>query len=205
MGLNAMKRLLILAFCLGAQTGLAQQPARPAPQVKAAPPAAAKVEATCARYASAVAAAYMAYIRVLKSDLPELNENVPDAAAHADKLQALYDKLMEEAQSDDPTALRKLAALEVLGLYSQGRSMHDVTLRKVCMLARLPGDAATLLDAVGCAVMSVDETRRKIQSNRDTARQMMAKAKAKITANAGPADAGRMLHEDVQRGLEGCY
>lgn len=203
---HVLKYISVFMLLLAAAPVLAQQQGRPAPPAGAPKAAPAKPEtAACARYDAAANAAYTGYIRILKQDMPELGDSGADPAAMIEKLQTMYEKLAEEAQAEDVVAYRKVAAIEIFSMTNQRRPMHEMTLKKVCGLAKLPGGAATLLDAVACAVMSVDDTRRKVAANRETARQMMAKAKGMVPAQAGPGDSAQMLLQDVTRGLEGCY
>lgn len=203
---NTLKIIGIFMPLVLCVPSLAQQQGRPAqPAAGQKAPAQKSEPAACSRYQAAADAAYTGYIRILKQDMPELGEQGADPTATIEKLQAMYEKLVDEAQNEDPIAYRKIAAIEIFSMTNQRRPIHEMTLKKVCGLAKLPGEAATILDMVACAVISVDETRRKVSANRDIARQMLAKAKGALPQNASPADGARILLDDATRGLDGCY
>jgi len=202
--LHALLVTAVLAIALPV-VAHAQQPARPAapppPQAAQKPPEPAR----CARYEAATTAAYGAYVRLVKPDVPGLGENGVDQSGLVEKLQELYEKLLEEAQNEDVVALRKAAALEIFGMHVQAKPVLDITRKKVCGLARMPDTPATLLDALTCAVIVSDEARRKEPGNRAIAKEMLAKARTQVPARASLADSARMLFDDVSRGLDGCY
>lgn len=195
---------VMFAAVLASAPALAQTTATP-PARTPAPTAQKPADApACGQFSLAQNAVYAAYIKLVVDELPDPRK-VPDPEQMTRDLEALYARYVAAAQAGDNAAGRKATALEIFGMQMRRQPTADMTQRKLCMLAREGLRDNGLADALACAVSTLDGPRREQPGNRELARQMMDRAKAMVPANANAADVGKMLYEDVARGLAGCY
>lgn len=213
--------LLLTALVALPVSALAQQPATPAnpapgfpstrkplPTVQnkeeQAAKAAAEAAAKCARYDSARNIVYAAAIKSVLPEMPQPGQG-SDPAAMQQEVQTAYEKYEAEARTGDIGALRKMTAIEMFVGQLRKSNAGEPTLRKACTLAKLPDRQRVILDPLTCAVLSLEGNRREEEGARPRAKEMMELARKSIPEGANAAHAGKVLFDDVARGLDGCF
>ena len=224
----AAMRLSPLVLSLGMAvavlaSALAQQPASqlnsgvPAPAVRTKPiiapkDAAPKADGTkpdaaaakCGRFEAGRNAVYAAMIKTGLAELPD-KSTAGDMAAFQGELEQTYQKYEILAKAGDVQALRKLLAIEMFVAQIRRKDASDMSVRKACALGKLPVKQQMITDSLSCAVLSLEGERREDGANRERAKTMLATAKSALPETANAATPGKILHDDVVRGLDGCY
>ena len=170
----------------------------------AAASAAAAAGGKCARFEAGRNAVYAAAIRTVLPELPQPGQ-AADVAAFQGDVEKIHAKYEAEARAGDVGALRKLMAVEMFAMQLQRKDAPEPTLAKACALAGAPEKQRVILDPLACAVLSLEGNRKDDPTRRDKAKAMMAAAKAMVPANANASNAAKLLHDEVEKGLDGCY
>lgn len=179
------------------------QPARPQPG-KPATPQAAEPAQKCGGYDQAKNAVFTQNIKLILNEMPDRSK-IKDAQDFRTTVEGLYGKYEAEARAGNIMALRKMLGIEIFAAQIQQRPSQDVTLRKACVLAKAQEPQRLMADVLTCAVISLEPTRRENEVNVEQARQMMATAGEMASKLPASAPATKILYEDVQKGLSGCY
>ena len=199
--MGAKRLTIVLGLALWTSGAVAQQPRVPPVRTPATP---APADAPCARYDLARNAAMAAAIKTVLAELPERGEG-GDPAAHLRALEPLYQRYEERARAGEIEPLRKLTAIELFLTEIRREPTRDLTQRKACFLANVPERMRSMIDSVACAVILLEPARRLDDANRAEARRVMDEAARLVPADANAASIAKILHDDVSRGLEGCY
>lgn len=170
----------------------------------AAASAAAAAGGKCARFEAGRNAVYAAAIRTVLPELPQPGQ-AADVAAFQGDVEKIHAKYEAEARAGDVGALRKLMAVEMFAMQLQRKDAPEPTLAKACALAGAAEKQRVILDPLACAVLSLEGSRKDDPIRRDKAKAMMAAAKAMVPANANASNAAKLLHDEVEKGLDGCY
>ena len=177
----------------------------PPPKKEAAPAeASAPAAAKCSKFETGRTAIYAAVIKTVLPELPDKTQ-AGDASNFQADLEQIYLKYETLAKTGDVQALRKMMAIEIFVAQIRRKDAGELTLRKACALGKLPVKQRQISDPLSCAVMSLEGERRQDEASRERAKTMMANAKETIPETANAATPGKILYEDVVRGLEGCY
>lgn len=223
MRLSPFALCLGMAVLAGAAPALAQQSSSqlnsgvPAPAVRTKPiiapketapnPDAAKPGASpakCGRFETGRNALYAAVIKTVLAELPD-KSTAGDMAAFQGELEQTYQKYEVLAKAGDVLALRKMLAIEMFVAQIRRKDASDMTVRKACALGKMPVKQQAMTDSLSCAVLSLEGERREDGANRERAKTMLATAKTAIPETANAATPGKILYDDVVRGLAGCY
>lgn len=188
--------------CLMAVPVCAQQtgsvPAQQTPAATAAPTG-------CSGFSGAQNAAYAQFIRMIVDELPPGEAARQNPEKFGQDLEAMYRKHASAAEAGDVNEGRKATALELFAMQLKKQPAADTTQKKLCMLARERLRDNGVADALACAVASLDGGRREAPGNKELAKAMVEQAKTMVPEGANASNPGKVLFDEVSKGLTGCY